>query len=229
MKQVADFQARVTAYHRQRPRFQATVALSVAPAVAVGNAVLDLPRAFDIDEAVGVQLDAVGAWEGYTRFLSYPLPNNWFSFGDAARGFGRGLWYVATDPQTGITRLTDDTYRDLLRAKAVLNRWDGTVSGAAEVYDAFFASPNTRVVVHADAGEGAVLLGVSGEIPPLHKLMLLAEDYLPARPVTVRGRTLVTTVDRAPLFGFGVDNAFIGGFGRGAFGAAPADLVARGY
>lgn len=228
MRTVADYIALIPAENRGQPDFEAVLALVLAPFADIAAFHRGLPEAFDIDEAVGVQLDKVGEWVGYTRYVPYPLPTAWFSLGDAARGLGKGRWHRKEDPVTGITTLDDDIYRDLLRAKAILNEWDGSVPGAVLIYAAFLPDASAHPFVE-DRQDGTSVVGISGEIPSLQKLTLLAAGYLPVRPVGTRSSVRVTSVNQAPILGLGADNAFIGGLGRGAWGVTPDQLVARGY
>ena len=228
MRSAEGFCNLISAYHRRRPRFRATVETSVAPAVAVAGVVVGFPQAYDLDDAVGAQLDVVGEWLGYTRFVRYPLPHSWFSWGDAARGWGKGRWRVPEDPKIGITRLDDGIYRRLLKAKVLLNHWDGRVSTAGRIFEVFLDDPDTYPFV-VDKQDGRQRLGIAGEIPSLIYLQMLANDYLPARPAGVAARTLVTSVNRTPLFGFGVGNEKIAGWGTGAWAVSPQYLIDHGY
>ena len=79
MPGVADYVALVTSEHR-RPRFLALVAACVEPYADAQEALAELPTAFDVDTAVGVQLDAVGLWVGVTRYLHTPLEDVYFSW-----------------------------------------------------------------------------------------------------------------------------------------------------
>ncbi|MGC7970039.1 DUF2612 domain-containing protein, partial [Salmonella enterica] len=70
-----------------------------------------LPFDFDLDQAIGVQLDAVGEWVGISRNITVPLAGVYFSFDIAGLGFDQGVWKGPFDPDTGLTTLDDDTYR----------------------------------------------------------------------------------------------------------------------
>lgn len=63
----------------------------------------------------------------------------YFEWGREAVGWARGSWKGLYDPETGMVRLPDETYRLLLKAKIGANRWDGTVPGAYEVWESAFA------------------------------------------------------------------------------------------
>lgn len=65
--QTADYQARVTSEHNLRPKYMAVVALTVQPFVDNQALLATLPTLFDLDVAVGQQLDYLGAWVGEAR------------------------------------------------------------------------------------------------------------------------------------------------------------------
>ena len=75
MASVDDYLALITAYHRGKPKFAAMVRAIVEPFVAIQDFIAHLPLDFDLDLAIGVQLDVVGEWVGRSRFIETPLPN----------------------------------------------------------------------------------------------------------------------------------------------------------
>ncbi len=62
-------------------------------------------------------------------------------------GWAQGLWKGPYSQQYGITQLDDETYRRLLKAVVMSNRWDGTVPGMQAIFDAFFIDPASRIFV----------------------------------------------------------------------------------
>lgn len=54
----------ITNYHATKPKFLAHVDLMTRPLIDVAAATRGLITAFDIDSAVGVQLDILGLWIG---------------------------------------------------------------------------------------------------------------------------------------------------------------------
>lgn len=212
--------ALVTAQHRDKPKFTAMIRAIIDPIVAQESFIEHLPLDFDLDQAIGAQLDAVGEWVGRTRFVRTPIANVWFRFGDATRGFGRGLWKRPYDTEDGVTRLDDGTYRTLLRAKIAANNWDGTLPAAKAALEIIFPNGETQIVV-TDNQDMTITFGVAGVIPSALFIALLSDGYLPLKPEGVRAKYLITTVS-GPIFGFGVDDDTIGGFGRGAWGAPPS-------
>lgn len=262
MRQTSDYVALITPQHTDKPKFVATVSASVDPLAQLQATLLELEIAFDLDTAVGAQLDAVGVRVSRSRQLRQALPNLYFTWGDPNRGWGRGVWKGPYDTSYGITLLDDDTYRRLLKAKVLANAWDGTVAGEQGILDAYFVDPATHVFVEDGAyatlneqwftwndplrgwGQGVwkplgatpsgvtrvsmqMTVGVSGKIPSLVDLGLLGQDLIAARPMGVEVNYRVTSVDGAPVFGWGVDNQYIGGWGRGAWGVTPDYVIAN--
>lgn len=178
-----------------------------------------LPQAFDVDSAIGAQLDIVGIWVGRSRYIATPIPNVWFSFDLDGVGFDQGAWKGVYDLDGGMTSLDDDHYRILLKAKIAANQWDGTLPGAKAVLDSVFGS-GTAVFIQ-DNMDMSMTVGVSGKVPSAVTLALLAGGYIPLKPSGVRVNYLVVTADETPMFGFDVENKFISGFDIGSWGAPP--------
>jgi hypothetical protein len=139
----------ITSEHR-RPLFTAAVdALAHGPS-HITSLLQQYTYLFDLDSAVGEQLDMVGEWVGHSRYILTPLPNVYFCWDNLIEGvdgvldpagdvgWDEGVWYEPYQPTTGYAILDDDHYRTLLRAKIVANYWDGTVPGAYEAWNTLF-------------------------------------------------------------------------------------------
>jgi hypothetical protein len=151
MRSVSDYLALIPPEHAGKARFVATVSLSVQPYADIQVFLQNLPLQFDLDTAIGVQLDATGAWIGLTRFVPIPIPNAFFSFDTPGLGFDQGYWFGTFEADASyLTRLDDDTYRRLLRAKVLCNNSDGTIPDIQGILNAYFPSsvyPSTNVFV----------------------------------------------------------------------------------
>lgn len=261
MRTTDDYVALITPLYSTKPKFVATIEASVDPLVRLQALLNGLPQDFDIDTAIGAQLDAVGVRVGRSRELVTPLPAFFFSWGDPARCWGRGIWFGPHDTKYGIRLLDDDTYRRLLKAKVLSNAWDGTVAGEQGILDAFFIDPATHTFVEdrgyggapenwltwADPARGwdvsiwrpigdivsnitrvsmSMTIGISGKIPPITDIQLLGQGLVTAKPAGVSTDYRITSVDGAPIFGWGADNEYIGGWGAGAWGQSPDALIA---
>lgn len=211
--------ALITGQHRGKPKFAATVLGAVAPLVDLQNLIGTFPAAYDLDSAVGVQLDAVGLWVGRSRTVATPLAGVYFSWDTEGLGWDQGVWKGPYDPDTGVVSLDDETYRVLLRAKIAANSWDGTLPGAKAVLDWAFNDPDTHVFVQ-DNMDMSMTIGVAGKLPTPIVRALITGGYIPVKPEGVRLNYAVTTVDGAPLFGFDMNNSQVAGWDTGAWASA---------
>lgn len=211
----------IPAMNRGMPRFTSMIEAELAPVVAAQETILHLTVDFDLDVAVGAQLDVDGEWIGRTRYVNVPIAGVFFTFDDSARGFDQGIWYQSQYAVAGgITRLDDETYRTLLRAKIAANHWDGTLPGAQAALSIMFPAGETRAFI-IDNQDMSMTFAVSGKVPSLLFIALLSQGYIPLKPEGVRANYVVTTAE-GPLFGFDVQNEFISGLDTGAWGADPS-------
>ncbi|KVT95624.1 DUF2612 domain-containing protein [Burkholderia ubonensis] len=217
MADLNDYTALITSGHRDKPRYMATIAAVVQPLVDQMNLLASMPGKFDLDVAVGDQLDTVGLWVGVSRRIRTPLSGIYFSFDIAGIGFDQGIWKGPFDPDTGLTVLDDDTYRLVIRAKIGANHWDGTLASSAAILNSIFGA-DTHVFIE-DHQDMSMTIGISGKVPSAVFLALLAGGYIPLKPEGVRvNYTIVTTVDGAPMFGFDMSGPYMAGFNVGAWG-----------
>lgn len=219
-RSTGDYLDLITPYHRGRPKYRQTVGAVVEP-VADAQAVLsDLSLIFDLDAAIGVQLDHVGEWVGRSRYVNIPLASVWFSFDTEGLGWDHGIWKGEFDPDTGLYALDDETYRSLLKLKIIANQWDGTIESIREPMERFFSGDGVYMYIE-DRFDMSMIFGVSGRRPNAAFLALLTGGYIPIKPEGVQALYLTTSVEDAPIFGFDVDNEYIGGWDHGSWGVPP--------
>ncbi|WDD92780.1 DUF2612 domain-containing protein [Burkholderia sp. FERM BP-3421] len=217
MAELEEYIGLITSEHRERPRFSSTVGALVGPLVEQLNAIGSMPEKFDLDVAKGVQLDAIGMWVGVSRRINAQLANVYFSFDLSGIGYDQGIWKGPYDPDMGLVMLDDDTYRLVIRAKIGANHWDGTLASSAAILNSIFG-PDTHAFFE-DNQDMSMTIGISGRVPSAVFLALLAGGYIPLKPEGVRVNfTLVTTADGEPLFGLDMDNQYVAGLDRGAWG-----------
>lgn len=247
MREIDDYINRITRFHRRRPKYRNTVSGSLQPLVDTQNFLEGYSRAFDLDPtigasgfdsgfsseftgsdfpsgAIGAQLDIDGEHINLSRFISVPLPDPWFRWGDANRGWGAGQWKQPFDPGVFLARLGDEDYRRLLKTRIAANHWDGTASQAREILRSYFYDSEYNLMVE-DRQTMAVIFAISGRIPSALELEIFDGEYLPLKAAGVTTYHLVTTVDEAPIFGWGINNSAIGGWGSGAWGNTPRYVI----
>jgi len=143
-----DYFSKIAAEHSQRPRFMATVALSVQPYVDGINAANSLIGLFDLDSAVGEQLDFLGQWVGVSRYIAVET-HKWFTLDEHHYDLGldQGLWLTPYDTASELVPLDDSQYRALLHGRIIANQWDGTIPGLYEAWNAVFYGTGYQVLI----------------------------------------------------------------------------------
>jgi hypothetical protein len=143
---VTPYLEKITWQHRL-PKFTAAVQALVEGPALIGDLLLTYRDKFDLDTAVGAQLDVVGEWVGISRTIATLLDNVWFSWDDESVGWDVGLWFKAFQLTTGPHTLDDEHYRTLLKARVVANYWDGTVEGAYTAWDTLFLPEDYHIFI----------------------------------------------------------------------------------
>lgn len=174
----------VTSEHNQRPKFMAMIAGMVQPYVDNINLLRNFVNLFDLDQAVGQQLDMVGVWIGVTRNIAIPLTGVYFSFNTSGLGFNQGTWFGIGDSASGLTVLSDGQYRLLLRAKIASNHWDGTVPGAYAIWAIVFQFEPFNITITDNQDMTMVITLLGSNIPAVTKA-LLTNGYIALVPAGV--------------------------------------------
>jgi hypothetical protein len=209
----------VTSEHYGKPNFMASVSALVQPCADEALQVAEIIALYDLDVAVGSQLDTVGQWVGQSRDLESPLVGVYFSFDTYGVGFDQGVWIGPYDPVDGLVVLADPEYRTLLRARIAANQWDGTIPTAYAVWSIIFANePFTILIQDNDDMSMAFILLPTSSTPDAVILLLFAGGYFDLRPdgVQVLGH-FTSSIYGAPVFGFDTENQVIAGFDVGAW------------
>lgn len=215
---VVPYLALVTSEHRDKPKFIETLSFVLQPIVDTLAQMRTFTAKFDIDVAVGVQLDIVGQWVGQSRELQTALTGVYFAFDALGVGFDEGAWKGPFDPTTGLFILPDPSYRLLLKAKVLNNKWNGTIPQAYEIWDALFEGTGFGLLIQ-DFGNMHMLYALTGPVPDAVTLALFTGGYLNNRPAGVQvDAYMMPSVDDTPYFGFDVENDSIAGFDVGAWG-----------
>lgn len=221
---ISPYLALVTSEHADKPNFIAWLSAQLQ-GLADGLAVVDqFTPSYDVDSAIGTQLDVVGQWVGQSRFIALPL-SVYFTLDADGLGFDQGIWYESFNPITGLVALPDDEYRLLLKAVIVANQWDGTIPGAYAAWANLFTASNYGLVMGngpylgvdpestldinnsnfivyiQDYDDMTMIIGIYGNQPSAITLALLTGGYIKLKPAGVRIRGYaVPTVPNAPIF-----------------------------
>jgi hypothetical protein len=110
--------------------------------------------AFDIDGAVGAQLDVLGEILGISRTVSW-------------------------QPSNGVSPILDDTHFQLaLKARIAINQWDGTITQLFDIW--YNLLPNVYLVLHdnQDMTINALVVGMTDSMDQ----DLVAHGYIVPKP-----------------------------------------------
>jgi len=216
----------ITNYHAGKPLFSQHVDLSTRPLTDVSTAMREMVTAFDIDHAVGEQLDILGIWIGRSRYVSVPISGIYFSFDTDDLGWDQGVWQGPYDPDSGFTALSDETYRVVLKAKIAINHWDGTNDTLPEILDTALAGSGIRMQI-VDNQDMTISLWAFPEIDislvSLELIAAIRQGYLTVKAAGVWAGSIEIPSVETPsegnrFFGFDMDNEYIAGFDEGAWG-----------
>lgn len=209
MKTLNDYLDLITSEFRQKPVYIETISVGLQVMVRIQDVVGSFIAEFDVDTAIGAQLDIIGKWAGVTRNVAIPIADVYFSWdGVYTLGWEYGTWQPNLAP-TDITVLPDDAYRTLIKAKIAANQWDGTTDGAYAIWDRLFTQ---FTILIQDNQNMSYALGIVGGIVDSLTLALITGGYIPLKPEGVRVSAYYVSVDTGPVFGWDVESAQLGGW-----------------
>lgn len=108
--QVQEYLNLITSQYQNSPKYKAWVERLLTPYIDCQNLALELYTYFDIDTAIGKQLDMIGEIIGVKRLLPFTPTED--------------------DPL-----LDDDHYRFLLKSQILRNVWDGTNENIYDIWE----------------------------------------------------------------------------------------------
>ncbi|MGQ5288438.1 DUF2612 domain-containing protein [Pectobacterium actinidiae] len=210
----------ITNYHAQKPIFVQHIDLSTRPLIDIANQLQSLINAFDIDHAVGDQLDVLGEWIGRSRAVRQPIIGVYFSLDSDDVGFDQGVWQRKFDPDTGFVDLTDEAYRAVLRTKIAINQWDGQNDSLPEILD--FATDGSglrmQIVDNQDMTISVwVFPDVSIDSVSREILAVIRQGYLTVKAAGVFSEEILYPSAGNKFFSFDIENQYNAGFDQGAW------------
>jgi hypothetical protein len=145
----------VTSQHRNKARFMAWLTATLEIGDDIYNLIGEIDTDFDIDSAVGDQLDTLGEIVGVGRFLNF-------------------------QPSGSISPvLEDEDYRFVIKSKIAKNQWDGTIPGLYQIWDIVFPAIPIRIQDNQDMTYE--VLFVSQSFTDLQQ-ELISNGYIIPRP-----------------------------------------------
>lgn len=151
----------ITSQHRDKPKFIAWLSAHLNIIDDIYNVLKGMNEAFDIDNAIGAQLDTLGVIIGRERALTFQ-PLNEFN-----------------------PVLTDEYYRLVLKAKIAFNMWDGTIPSMYEIWNNIFGNDtdlSLQLKDNQDMSFNAYITGYTDQI----QQDLIQHGYIIPKPQGVR-------------------------------------------
>lgn len=136
---IKDYLDLITSQYNNSPKFKAWVECLLTPYVDTQKLALSLYTYFDIDTAVGVQLDKLGELVGVKRLLPF-------------------------QPTTGSPLLDDSNFRFLIKAQILKNVWDGTNQNIYDIWNLLHADIALAIKDNQDMTCTALFIGDLNEI-----------------------------------------------------------------
>ena len=214
-KTADDYIELITNEHQGKPKYEAMLSAVMQPVADDYNFNMALNHAFDVDSAIGVQLDQIGLWVGFPRHIKTPL-FVYFSFDRPELGFDLGLWQGRFDPDQGLTELDDETYRFFIKAKIGANHWHGSMPEYDAIINLALEGTDTEAfaIDNQNMSMDVFFFGM-----PVSALMkgVLQNGYLAMKSEAVRIAYHEPSEPKTPFFGFDLDSRVVKGFDAGSF------------
>lgn len=155
----------ITSQHRNKPKFIAWLSSSLNIIDHAYIMTKNMDNDFDLDNAIGKQLDILGQIIGRKRTLTF-------------------------QPLNGHNPVLDDeTYKLVLKAKVAMNMWDGKIESAYEIWNNIFDDIGLQLQDNQDMSLTAYITGYVNQI----RQDLIQHGYIVPKPEGVRinyiGRT----------------------------------------
>ncbi len=154
MQDSAYYKGLITSEYQTSPKMLAWLEANLRPYQDALECMAALLAAFDLDQAVGVQLDILGAIIGQSRTVGFQPSNS-------------------VSPV-----LDDDTYRFLLRARIFWNHWDGKTPSLLAFWKTLFPG---GTLIYSDNQDMSVSIFVAGAFTSIIK-DLISYGYIIPRP-----------------------------------------------
>ena len=205
----------IAGYHVGRPDFQEWVYTLTEPLRIARERLANLRSDFDVDFAIGAQLDAIGVRVGISRTLPTKLTGVYFELDNPDLGLDFGVWKGKYDPSDGSTTLDDETYRAVIKAKILSNKWNGENGTLAEFLSTALSyfGVDTKMLDLQDFQTMHVALNLTKASTPPIVWELISRRIV---DVTAAGVSM-QIIDNIPWFGLDYNTASVKGLDEGSW------------
>lgn len=197
--------------YRGKPKANATVKTISDEVAKVYQSAVDVGDILNIDKAKGYALDLVGYHVGVNRSLASFIPRKFFGFAKTGQlGFNEGKFYRYGESTGESTRLGDEDFRFMIKAKVLKNYQIGAIEDITNSISFLFGR-DARIIDNYDMTMTAII--PSTVMTPFKKYAIENLDIL-VRPVGVMYKYVI--IEPAKYFGF-YEDRYASGFDEGVF------------
>jgi Protein of unknown function (DUF2612) len=194
------YKSLITSEHKNRPKYIAWLAVLLTPLNDAAIFLNTMYQYFDINIAVGDQLDLIGVIVGQNRLVDITTTIDDVSNVDSIQNFDT--------LDSNDSNLIDDDYRFLLKAKMINNVWDGTIETLVTMWNKLF--PENTIIIY-DNQDMTLTVTLAGNLDNI-KRQLITNGYIIPKPMCVRINYYFGTL---PIFGYDYDKDFVSGYDNG--------------
>jgi hypothetical protein len=204
----------VASEYATQPNFMATLTDLITPFTESILLAQNMYQYFNIDTAVGDQLDKLGAWLNVSRYVPQTLTSIYFELDSDPLGLDRGSMFGPGDSLTGLIALPDDIYRNIIKAHIHINN---NLPNKVTYYDALYSLfIPAQLVIQGDNANN-LFYGLTSTPDNVVIKDLFTQGYFNFAPAGVNtyGFSISSSSTSVPFFGFDVENSVIAGFDVG--------------
>lgn len=176
----------LTSEYRHSPKLISWLLWLLNDGTSYTNFIQMFVKAFDLDVAVGDQLDTIGRLVGVKRLLEFI-------------------------PSGGESPLLDDeTYRFLIKATIIKNTWKGKLEDLYSAWRVLY--PESKLFQIQDLQDMTFNVIIAGDFSSLQK-ELISKGYIIPKPEGVRINLMtITDTSGYPLFSYDLDTLYYSGY-----------------
>lgn len=176
----------LTSEYRHSPKLISWMLWILGEGTTYTNFIQMFVEAFDLDFAIGQQLDSIGRLVGVKRLLDFI-------------------------PSGGESPLLDDeTYRFLIKATIIKNTWKGKLDDLYSAWKVLY--PDSRLFQIQDLQDMTFNVIIAGDFSGLQK-ELISKGYIIPKPEGVRINLMtITDTSGYPLFSYDLDTLYYSGY-----------------
>lgn len=181
----------LTSEYKTRPRLTSWLLWLLSEGLTYNSVLNELLEAFNLDTAVGQQLDTLGK----------------------IAGVGRTLSFYPSDGSGPV--MDDETYRLVIKARLIQNLWKGTLDELYSAWGVLFPGIDLQIQDLQTQGPGDAMtynVVISGDFTSLMR-ELIVNGYIVPKPEGVRiNNLLITDTTGKPLFAYDLNDADFSGY-----------------